>query len=101
VKNEAGDIILVNQAVAELFNKPIHEIERRSNYDVHIRAEETEGYNSIDRQVLTSGTAITTEEMFTVQSGDKRWFATTKLPLLTTMGEKAVLGISVDITEQR
>lgn len=101
VKNEAGDFILVNQAVAELFNKPIHDIERRSNYDVHAIPEETEGYNAVDKQVIESGQSVTIEEMFTVPAGDIRWFSTTKLPLLTTMGEKAVLGISVDITERR
>ncbi|MFO0674137.1 MAG: PAS domain S-box protein [Polyangiaceae bacterium] len=63
---------------------------------------EMELYHAKDREVVERRALVETEEPITVASGQTRWLRTRKVPLFDESGAVyGILGISVDITEER
>ena len=56
---------------------------------------------SADQRVLDTLEELTLEEPIQWFTGERRWYQTTKRPLVRTNGEVNVLGCSVDITARR
>lgn len=101
VKDVEGRFLLANKAVADIFNKTVDAILKKSNEDLHENSEEVKSYSDVDRQVIESGKTIRVEETFTKANGDVLWYETVKVPLVESDGTINVLGISTDITERK
>jgi PAS domain S-box-containing protein len=102
-KDASGRYLFVNQALAEGCGLPIEEILGKNDFDLVSDKTQAEAYQADDRALLQSGAAkFTREEPNTDLSGRKRFFETTKIPFtMAETGERAVLGVSVDITERK
>ncbi|MFL5343773.1 MAG: ATP-binding protein [Hyalangium sp.] len=101
VKDRRGRFIFVNQAVGELFRAPPDEVVLKQNASIHTDEGELKVYDAVDQAVLTTRSEVRLEESFTKPDGSVGWFETRKRPLRSPDGQDFVLGISVDITEQR
>ena len=100
VKDKEGRLILVNEAMAGLFNKSIPEIENQLNSEIHKNQEEVKQYTSIDQLVIEKNYMITQEENFTKYDGTVRIFKTTKLPIRNSDNTRFVLAFAKDITDE-
>lgn len=101
VKDGAGNFILVNQAIANLFGMSKEELIYQNNGAVHDQPHEVAQYALIDQQVIKTQQIVSVEEAFTQPDGQPRWYYTIKAPLRQANGSINVLGISTDITEHR
>jgi PAS domain S-box-containing protein len=102
VKNYEGEIILANKAMAELVDNSVEEIIGKKDVDYHIDSEDVEKYIADDKEVMDSlSSKIIPDERVMTTSGDIRYFHTTKLPLVNKKGEKQLLGVSIEITENK
>ncbi len=101
VKDYEGRFILVNKAMADLFNTDINGLIERSNDEVHSNTEEVNDYSKVDHEVINTLKPIRRDEPFTKIDGSTIWFDTIKVPLIEQEGSVKVLGISTDITERR
>jgi len=102
-KNPRGQFILANRLFAKLFNTKPNAVVGKTNQDYGATAEETARFNHEDKKVLETG-----EELFIPAEaaprpdGSPGWFQTTKIRYQDPEGEQAaILGVSIDITEQR
>jgi PAS domain S-box-containing protein len=101
VKDRRGRFIFVNQACADLFSAPPDEVVLKHNAAIHADQGELKVFDAVDQAVLSTQSEVRIEESFTRADGAVGWFDTRKRPLRAPDGEDFVLGISVDITEQR
>ena len=101
LKDPEGRYVLVNQAIADLYEMPKEEMLGRTDEELlGPRHEEACQFRQDDRRVIETGQKITVpEERFRTSEGAVKWFRTVKTPL--TLGDESrnVLGIAVDITE--
>jgi PAS domain S-box-containing protein len=102
VKDLDGKILLNNITHARGFDMPAEEVVGKTDYDLFL-AEEAELYTADDRMVFETGEPLLNKEEFTNTSeGDKRWVATTKVPLRNARGEViGLVGVTRNITERK
>lgn len=83
--------------------KSREEVVGKTDYDMPWSREEADFFRKIDQEVMESGEAqINFEEPQTLESGEKRWLSTSKMPLFDE--DKKVIGIMgwyIDITEYK
>ena len=101
VKNQLGKFVMVNEAVAQLYERSVSEIELKHNAEVHHHQEENRVFAETDRLVIETMSPISIEENFTSLNGKVKTLFTTKVPLERTDGTIDILGVSIDITEQK
>jgi len=106
VKDWDGTYILVNQAIAELYNTTKEEMLGKTDRELagldRLSPEEAERFLADDRQVMRVGERkVIPEESFTLADGTTRWFQTIKGPLTTSLAPRSMLGVAVDITERK
>ncbi|MBS4097192.1 MAG: PAS domain-containing protein [Sulfuricella sp.] len=101
VKDEEGRILLANQATEALYGIPREWLMRSRSGELHTNPDEAKVFDVVDRQVIESGEEVVFNQPFTRPSGEVRWFMTVKRPLPQPDGRVHVLGIAVDITEQK
>ncbi|MFO1422192.1 MAG: PAS domain S-box protein [Candidatus Competibacteraceae bacterium] len=102
-KNRHGSFLLANRATAEALGVTVDDLIQRSHPIVHSVAEETEQMLADDREVIDSGIPkFIAEEAFTDHAGQTRTLQTIKIPFIEPgLNETAVLGVAIDITEQK
>ncbi len=102
-RNIDGKFLFVNKSFADLMGKPAEELLAQSLYETLPVREQAAYYLKQDREVILSGKMkINPEHSFTDYKGDTRIFHTLKIPFLVTgTHERAILGITSDITEQK
>ncbi len=101
VKNQKGQFIMVNEAVAKLFGKSVSEIEFKDNSQIHPVKEENLIFDETEKEVVKTMQPVSLEEHFTLSTGEIKTYFTTKVPLERTDGTIDILGVSTDITEQK
>ncbi len=101
VKDTEGRFLLVNQSMADAFGLSIQEMISKKNSDLHHDAGELAVYTNVDREVIENRREVRSEESFTSQNGEVKWYDTIKVPLVQPDGSIHVLGISTDITQKR
>jgi PAS domain S-box-containing protein len=101
VKDKAGKYLLVNDAVAKLFNLTQNQILIEGIFNPAEYHLDMKLNNEIDQKVITTGETIEFEEPIVLKTGETRWYHTTKKPLPNKEGEINILGISVDITDRK
>ncbi len=103
VKDINGKFIIVNKATADAYGTTVEKLTGMTDADFAKSEEEVRFFRENDTEVINSGTPrIIPEEKITDSRGKVRYLSTTKIPF--TFSEKelsAVLGVAVDITEQR
>ncbi|MDS4031905.1 MAG: PAS domain S-box protein [Candidatus Contendobacter sp.] len=102
-KDRHGRFLLANRATANAFGMTVDDLIQHSHPFVHSVAEETERMLGDDREVIDSGTPkFIAEETFTDHAGQARTLQTIKIPFIEPgLNETAVLGVAIDITEQK
>ena len=101
-KDEDGRFILVNQAVADAYGTTVDSLLEKRDADFASSAEEVEHFRRDDLEVIASGQPkFIPEEQITDAQQRVRLLQTTKIPFTTHRGgTRAVLGVSVDITDR-
>ncbi|HLO59557.1 MAG TPA: PAS domain-containing protein [Bacteroidales bacterium] len=97
LKDENGKFIVVNDAVASVYNKRAEQIIGTSDYDNH-PDEDVDSWRKQELEIIKKGetTYIHKEN----QQGKIRYLNTMKCPfVLATTGETGLLGIQVDVTD--
>jgi PAS domain S-box-containing protein len=99
VKDLEGRYLLVNQAGADLIQRPVSTIIGRRDVEV-IPSEITDSVRQRDQLVYAAGRALTFEETSSV-GGKKHTFLTTKNPYRNAAGEiVGLVGLSRDVTQR-
>lgn len=99
-KDERGYYLFANQACASANGFTPDQMIGRDDLDLVPNHEEAEAYRSDDLEVIESGRAKKiSEERFTDSTGRVRILQTTKIPFAMADGSRAIMGVSVDITE--
>ncbi|MDY7081345.1 MAG: PAS domain S-box protein [Halobacteria archaeon] len=100
-KDESGEYLLANEAVAELYGTTVEELEGATDADFTDSFEEAEGLRKDDLEVIESSEPKhIPRETLTNADGEQRIFETTKIPYEPVEIDKdAVLGVATDITE--
>jgi PAS domain S-box-containing protein len=102
-KDRHGRFLLANQATAAAYGLTVQELVNHSQRAVHGNDEEAERMLTDDCEVIESGASKQiAEEPFTDHTGHVRTLQTIKIPFNEPgFSETAVLGVSIDITEQK
>ena len=97
LKDENGVFVVVNKAVASLYNKKPEQIIGTSDYDNHPN-EDVAGWRKQELEIIKTGekSYIHKEN----QKGKDRYLNTMKAPfVLATTGKTGLLGIQIDVTD--
>ncbi|GIW44066.1 MAG: hypothetical protein KatS3mg077_1348 [Candidatus Binatia bacterium] len=102
-KDRDGRFTLVNQAVAEMYGTTVHDLVGKTDADFNPNEDEIRFFRKIDLEVLDTGEErVIEEERITDAAGNVHWLKTIKRPLFSEDGRpEQVLGVAMDITEQR
>ena len=102
-RDSRGRYTIVNRATAEFHNLKVHEIEGRHVMDIHPDVQQAREWLAEDKETLRSGEGWIARGLpATTPDGETMWIDTIKTPLRTPLGmNDQVLGISIDVTEQR
>lgn len=93
--------VLLNQSACTLFGYEMEELIGKSDYDI-FNDQEADGYWRDDKLVLESGKDIRTEEFQTHPiTGVRRILDTKKTRYIDSYGNKYIIGVIRDITEQK
>lgn len=102
-KDKEGRFILVNQAMADAYGTTIEALTGASHEDFHQSKGELDEFRRDDHEVIQEGKPkFIPVQSFEDSTGRKRLLQTIKIPFLVP-GQKefAVLGVAVDITDQK
>ncbi len=102
-KDRYGHFLLANRATAKAYGMSIEALTNHSHRFIHGVGEEVERMLADDLEVIESGVSkLIAEEAFTDHTGHTRTMQTIKIPFVEPgLNETAVLGVSIDITEQK
>ncbi len=102
VKDADSRFVVANVAVATDLGLSVGDLTGRTDFDLHPR-ELAEKFFADEQTVLKSGQPkIDLEEFIVTASGEKKWLATSKLPLRDASGAiKGLVGVSRDITGRK
>ena len=98
LKDEHGNYLLANQALAALYGLTPQELVRAGKPDIEI-TQDTDRFRQQDRHVLATSQDLTLEESFTNPDGRVEWFSSVKRLFLREDGTAQVLGVDSNITE--
>jgi PAS domain S-box-containing protein len=103
VKDGEGRFLLVNKAKADLYGATVAELTGALQRDVHPREDQTKRMLADDKLVLDSNLPkLIPEEDLIDAAGNHHILQTIKIPFATSEdGQKAVLGVAIDITERK
>ncbi|HWF92123.1 MAG TPA: ATP-binding protein [Terriglobales bacterium] len=104
VKGWDGTFMLANRATAEIYGTTVEDLVGKSDADFNKDQEEVEHFRQDDQAVIASRKAklIVQESVTDARTGEKRWFQTYKVPLVTSGNSVSnLLGVSTDITSRK
>jgi PAS domain S-box-containing protein len=103
VKNLDDEVLLSNEANAELHGMTPEELEGQREFDIEPDVENIENfdkYRQREKAVIETGKAMTFEEELLNSDGETRVFKITRIPFKTSdTDEDAVLGYARDVTD--
>ena len=102
-KDRQGRFLLVNRATAVALGVTVDQLIQQPHAAIHRVDEETDRMLADDQEVIDSGIPkFIAEEAFTDHTGQVRIMQTLKIPFIEPgLNETAVLGVAIDITEQK
>ncbi len=99
-KDEESRFILANKATAEAYGLKVEDIEGKKQSELHMIKSQFERFKEDDADVFENNrTKVIPELTFTDANGNDRIFYTIKIPFNAGHGEKALLGVAIDITD--
>ena len=98
LKDEHGNYLLANRALAALYGQTPEELVRAGKPDFSLTTD-TDRYRQQDQHVLTTGQDLTLDESFTNADGRIDWFSSVKRLFVRDDGTAQVLGVDSNITE--
>ena len=100
IKNYEGKFILVNKAVAKLYNTEKENMIGKDDGDFIKDKKMAEFFRKNTKEVMDSGeTKIVYEDSKDVNSGEIRHFMSIKKPFINILGQQSILVIANDITD--
>lgn len=101
-KDTNSRFILANPAVADDLGLAVADLIGKTDFDLHQR-ELAEKFFADEQAVIASGKPIIDIEEFVVTAfGQKKWLATSKLPLRDSVGKiTGIVGVCRDITDRK
>jgi PAS domain S-box-containing protein len=101
VKDIDGNFLMANKAFADLFNITPKDVINKKDDFLNLNKEHINNYYEEDLEVFrTKQPKIVNEELFTLNTNEKFYIQTTKLPYEYPGWDKpCILGISTDITD--
>lgn len=100
-RDSDGNFLFANQAIANAYNLTTDKLRGKNIRDVHKNHEELHSYLIDDREVIdTWNEKFIVEETFQNHTGNVQYLQTHKIPF-EYFGRKAVLIVSVDITDRK
>ncbi|NQU70801.1 MAG: PAS domain S-box protein [Rhodospirillales bacterium] len=102
-RDAEGKFLMANQATADLYGAPVSDLVGAPIENFHSNSEELNRFLMGDRALIERGERVfIPEQTIHTVAGKTRILQTTKIPFEAPgTGEPAILGISVDITEQK
>ncbi len=102
VKNQAGEYLLINEALSELFDRSKDEILGHTDQELGMRADRAKAFRAEDRSVIESGESTVIDERdVTTAEGDSLTLQTVLIPYEPVGEDDAgVLGYARNITER-
>ena len=102
-KDQEGRFILGNEAIAKVYGTTVSSLIGKTDADFSKPKEEVEQFRHDDLAVIESGQVkVIKEERITDASGGLHYLQTTKIPFVfADTALPSVLGVSIDITEQK
>ena len=102
-KDRDGKYLLVNKAVAEVYNTSASALMGKYHAGIHPNERELQNMLNDDREVMTKGESkFIPEEPFTDAKGNLRFLQTTKVPFhIPDNKMPAVLGVAINITDKK
>ncbi len=103
VPSKGGRFIFANKSLAQVYGMPPEEVVGKTQKDITPVIEEEEHFLADDFEVINSGKMkFIPEEIYTDPFGKIHYLQTTKIPFKAVgSNDPAVLGICVDITDQK
>ena len=105
VKDWDGQYKLANEALAEIYQTDIEDIEGKQDSDFINDPDEIDAFREDDQEVMRSGEIkeIPEEPLTDPQEDITRWYYTLKVPMFTDRPpeERMVLGVGTEITKRR
>jgi PAS domain S-box-containing protein len=104
VKDWDGRFVLVNRAMAEIYDTTVDRLIGKTDGDFNSNAEEVAHFLRDDREVMSSGRPklISEEPVTSPLTHETRWFQTIKVPLQMPGGATpTLLGVATEITERK
>ncbi|MGY5354216.1 PAS domain-containing sensor histidine kinase [Wenyingzhuangia sp. IMCC45467] len=98
VKDNQSRLIIVNNALCDVFKKSRDEIIGKTLAE-DVLPEERESFLKIDKQVLADGIENINIETLTIEGGKTKIISTRKTRFVTNNNEKFIVGIIHDITQ--
>jgi two-component system, cell cycle sensor histidine kinase and response regulator CckA len=99
-KDWDGHFTLANKAMADIYGTTSEGLVGKRDSDFNSTSEEVANFRVADRQVISTGKPllISEETVTDVRTGQRRWFQTLKVPLISADGKvRQVLGVATDI----
>ena len=100
VKDDSHRWVILNDASCNLLGHPRDQLIGKTDYDFHPK-EQAEIYWEKDNEVLYTESSNINEEIITDSHGDLRTILTKKSVFKDEIGNKFIVGIAHDITEQK
>jgi PAS domain S-box-containing protein len=102
VKNVEGRYLLANEAMGSVYNLTGEELIGKRQEDIYPYREMTARIKETDRDVIESGqTKVFPEWRLFMPNGEERCMRLVKMPYKMQDGEVCVLGIGLDITDEK
>lgn len=101
VKDAAGKCLLANQALADCYGLTTQQMIGKHPLEFNPNRNEALAYLEADRKVIESRQELISTTTAMRPDGRQHWYLSIKRPLVEPDGTVNVLGISVDITEQK
>lgn len=100
IKDEKGDFLLCNRAVAEFYGTTPEAMVGKHDDDFGVPKEIADGFRENVLSIMQSGeTSVVLEESRDANSGEIRHFSSIKRPFKDHNGQNRILVIATDITE--
>jgi PAS domain S-box-containing protein len=97
LKDHNGTLLLLNSAVARVYNKTVEELIGTSDFDNH-PVEDAKVYREKELEIIANGAETYIHEE--TVTGEKKFLKTTKMPFfIPHLNKTGLLGIQMDVTD--
>ncbi|MCK4279479.1 MAG: PAS domain S-box protein [Candidatus Thorarchaeota archaeon] len=102
VRDRKGCLVLLNKVFAESYGKTVEDILGKEFSSIHADTSEVERFLQEDAKIIrTKRQMHFPESQFTMPDGSIRWHDTRKIPIRFGDSGTCVLGVALDITENK